>query len=311
MLTFKSILCPVDFSDQSQHALRWAIGLAARHQSRLTVMSVVDPLLAEAAKARLGLDLVKTETEPALRALVNDTLPKDAAWAPQPAYEVPVGEASNAILEAAARHHADLIVMGTHGMSGFRKWLIGSTTERVLRRVNTPLLAVPLSTIHPVHFDRSGARFDFTRILMGTDFSAASAAALEWAADLARQEGVPLILFHAVPPVEVPSQWRSEVIEVDEERAHEARMWLEAMASRLGNAPTCEIVVAIGPPADKIAAIAEERRAGLIVVGLKGQRDPDSSGPGSIAYRVLCLGHVPVLVVPPHAEAGNVPSVGS
>ena len=63
----RSILSPVDFSEQSRHALRWAAALAARFGSRLTVVSVVDPLLAEAARVRLGQDLAKQETEPALR----------------------------------------------------------------------------------------------------------------------------------------------------------------------------------------------------------------------------------------------------
>ena len=69
----RSILSPVDFSEHSRHALRWAGAFAARFQSRLTVISVVDPLLAEAARIRLGLDLAKAETEPALREFVAAT----------------------------------------------------------------------------------------------------------------------------------------------------------------------------------------------------------------------------------------------
>ena len=66
----RSILYPVDFSEQSRHALRWAAAFAARFGSRLTVVSVVDPLLAEAARVRLGQDLATEETEPALREFV-------------------------------------------------------------------------------------------------------------------------------------------------------------------------------------------------------------------------------------------------
>ena len=69
----RSILCPVDFSEQSRQALRLAGLFAGRFQSRLVVLSVVDPLLAEAAKARLKLDLVKKETRPALAAFVKET----------------------------------------------------------------------------------------------------------------------------------------------------------------------------------------------------------------------------------------------
>jgi len=69
----RSILSPVDFSEQSRHALRWAAAFAARFGSRLTVVSVVDPLLAEAARVRLGQDLATEETEPALREFVAST----------------------------------------------------------------------------------------------------------------------------------------------------------------------------------------------------------------------------------------------
>ncbi|HLG55578.1 MAG TPA: universal stress protein [Vicinamibacterales bacterium] len=63
MLMLRSVLCPVDFSDQSLHALRWAVALAAQNQSRLIVLTAIEPLLAEAARARLGLDLAKADTQ--------------------------------------------------------------------------------------------------------------------------------------------------------------------------------------------------------------------------------------------------------
>jgi nucleotide-binding universal stress UspA family protein len=63
-MSARSILSAVDFSEQSRHALHWAGSFAERLQSRLAVINVIDPLLAEAARIRLGLDLA-TETEPA------------------------------------------------------------------------------------------------------------------------------------------------------------------------------------------------------------------------------------------------------
>ena len=70
-MTLRGILCPVDFSEPSRHALRWAGALAARHRSRLLVLNVVDPLLADAARMRFGLDLAKAEIEPELREFVG------------------------------------------------------------------------------------------------------------------------------------------------------------------------------------------------------------------------------------------------
>ena len=143
MVALRSILCPIDFSEQSRHALQWAEALARRTKGRLTVLSAVDPLLAEAARVRFGLDLARAETEPALRQFVAATWSDDLARATNANFDVRVGHSADVILETAARERTDLIVMGTHGLGGVRKWLLGSTTERVLRRTHTPVLAVP------------------------------------------------------------------------------------------------------------------------------------------------------------------------
>ena len=307
MLTLRSILCPVDFSDQSQQALRWAVALAAQHQSRLTVLTAVDPLLAQAAKARFSLDLPAAETEPALREFVRAALPATVSWAPETGIDVRVGDASEVILEAADREHADLIAMGTQGLGGFSKLLLGSTTERVLRRTHTPLLAVPLVDAQMVVLDTSGPRFNMTTILMATDFSEASADAAQWAADLAQQMAVPLVFAHVVTPADVPPQSRSYVAEVDDERVTRARIRLEELSAQLSGTLACETVVSVGRPADSIASIAQEWRAGLIVVGLTGHHGVLAPRPGSIAYRVLCVAHIPVLVVPPHARSQTTP----
>jgi nucleotide-binding universal stress UspA family protein len=305
MPTLDSILCPIDFSEPSQLALRVAIALAARYRSRLTVLAAVDPLLAEAAKVKLGLNLARTETEPALGEFVKGTLPADAPWAPAIALEVRVGDADDAIVAAAAREAAHLVVMGTHGFGGFRKMLLGSTTERVLRRTRTPILAVPPLAVSKVVIEPSGARFEPGPILVGTDFSASSTAAVRWGWDLAQDFAVPLLLMHVVDPVRVLERWQPFVEEFDESRVAEARAKLTRLAADAPARCTCETVVALGRPADTIASTAEERAAGLIVVGLAGDQGRLAPRPGSIAYRVLCLSKVPVLVVPPQGSASQ------
>ncbi len=303
MLTLRSILCPVDFSDQSKVALRWAVALAARHQSRLHVLTAVEPLLAQAAKTRLSLDLPKTEMEPALREFVKNALPPTPAWAPTTNLHVTVGEAAEVILETADRERADLIVMGTHGLGGFQKLLLGSTTERVLRRTRIPLLAVP--TVEPpvkpvLELETDGPRFATKTIVMATDFSEASADAVHWAADIAQRIQVKIVLTHVVTPVTVPAEWRSFIDEVRDEQAVRAR--LEEVAAALPGTIPHEVVVSVGRPADSIASLAEEREAGLIVMGLFGHQGAFAPRPGSIAYRVVCLAHVPVLVVAPRSH---------
>jgi nucleotide-binding universal stress UspA family protein len=296
MLRLDSIVCSVDFSEQSGQALRWAAALASGHDARLTVVTAVEPLLANAAKVRLGVDLVRTETEPALREFVEGVLPR--AGGEGPALVARAGEPDDVILDTAARADADLIVMGTQGLGGIRKLLLGSTAERVLRRTRVAVLAVPHGAAGPLARGSEGARLGLERILSATDFSPTSVAALEWAAALADAARVPLLVAHVVAPVAVAPQWRPYVEQADEERVAAARAELDKLLARLPAGPARETAVALGRPADEIASMAERRQAGLVVMGLTGGRDAESTRPGSIAYRVLTLSRVPVLVVP-------------
>jgi nucleotide-binding universal stress UspA family protein len=195
----RSIVSPVDFSEPSRLALRWATAFAARFGSRLTVVSVVDPLLEEAARVRLGQDLAKQEIEPALREFVASTSPTGTSAPAQTVFRTAIGDAVSSILEMAEAENADLIVMGTQGLGGIRKWLLGSTTERVLRRTKIPVLAMPLAN------DSQGAPDAglVSHVLAATDFSDASIAAAKLAADLAGVFSAKLTLTHIVEPLTV------------------------------------------------------------------------------------------------------------
>jgi len=288
-----SILAPVDFSEQSRLALRWAAAFAARFSARLTIVSVVDPVLAEAARIRTGRDVLRTETEAALREFAA------ATWGDrgpdQTAFGTAVGDAASTILELAAAHDAGLIVMGTQGLGGFSKWLLGSTTERVLRKTGVPVLAVPLTDeSHPpaVAADRISA------VVAATDFSDASVEGMKVAARLAREFGAAMTAVHVVVPLAVPAQWQTLVDNAAQVRVDSARTRLRALAQVMCAEHPCEDVVALGRPAEAIAAIAGDRHAQLIVMGLGSARGSLAAAPGSIAYRVLRISPIPVLVVP-------------
>ena len=298
MVRFRSILCPVDFSDPSQHALRWAVALAARYGSRLVVLNAVDPLLAEAAKARVGLDLAKQEVEPALREFVRATLPDKAPWLPPVHFSVRAGDPPEVILEAAGREVGPLIVMGTQGLGGFRKLLLGSTTERVLRRTHGPVLAVPPLATESVALEASGARVALRKLMIASDFSDAAVAAIRLATDVANEFEVPILVAHVVEPLKVAPQWQTYVDETAKARIEDARAQLERWTNHWCGAQACEMVVSVGSPADSLASMAEEARVGLIVLGLAAEQGLMAPRPGSIAYRVLCLAKVPVLVTP-------------
>jgi nucleotide-binding universal stress UspA family protein len=297
-LTFRSILAAVDFSEQSRHALRWAVAFSARFGGRLTVVTAVEPLLAHAARSRFGIDLAK-ETAASLRAFVAATVPPTLAWAPSTEVKTSVGAAADVILSMAHAEAADLIVLGTHGLGGFRKLLLGSTTDRVLRRVDIPMLAVPLVGVEGVTLDAQGPRFADETIMAATDFSAPGNQAVECAARLASASHAPLVLAHVVTPVTVPLQWNAYVEGLEEGAMAQAQTRLKETALALSHTTPPRVVVTVDRPADGIADIAQEQHAGLIVLGKVGSSEEPGPRPGSIAYRVLCLSSAAVLVVPP------------
>jgi nucleotide-binding universal stress UspA family protein len=160
-------------------------------------------------------------------------------------------------------------------------------------------LAVPPLKNQAVVFDKNGARLDLKGVLVGIDFSEMSAAAVGWGADVAEQFTVPVILSHVVTPIAVPSRWQSYVVDMEEERVRCAETRLKTLSTTMNKGVSCDTVVSIGRPDESLAAIAQERDMGLIVVGLIGEEATRTARPGSTAYRLLCLAHVPVLVVPP------------
>jgi nucleotide-binding universal stress UspA family protein len=292
-VTLRSILTAVDFSEQSREALRCAGAFATRFQARLTVVSVVDPLLAEAARIRLGRDLRKTETEPALREFVAATWADSANRSAQTFLRVAVGDPASAILETATAESADLIVMGTQGLGGFRKWLLGSTTERLLRRTHLPVLAVPPSSGSHGTISRGS----ISRLVAATDFSKPSVAAAKMAAQLTEEFSAQLTIVHVVEPLAVPTQWLSLVEESDEMRVGKARAELKRLVEQSCGSQKCEDVVMLGRAADAIGSIAGDRRAEMIVMGLASDGGAFAPRPGTIAYRVLSSTMIPVLVV--------------
>lgn len=209
-------------------------------------------------------------------------------------FTTPVGDPAATILGTATTAGADLIVMGTRGLGGLQKWLLGSTTERVLRRTRVPVLAVPLA--NESHAAPEAGMV--SRILAATDFSESSVVAAKTAAQLARVFSATLTLSHIVEPVTVPTQWQPLVDESGETRVADARARLQSMAAEIADPGKGDTVLATGRPEELIGSLAEERGAHMIVMGLASDQGPFSPRPGSIAYRVLCSTTIPVLVVP-------------
>ena len=194
-----TIVCAVDFSDHSKVALDWACAWARHFGARLMVVTVVEPLLVNAAAATYDMDLVREEVLPELRQFVGTTDAAVRARRMSPEYVVLVGEPAAEIVALAQRERAQLIVMATHGLSGYRKMLVGSTTEKVLRQVTVPVLIAPPSDqgLPAPHSLTTG----FGHVLVPVDFKDESSRDLRAGAAIARTLGVRLVMLHVVAPI--------------------------------------------------------------------------------------------------------------
>lgn len=140
---FKNILVPVDFSPRAQKALAFGAALARQFGARLTALHVVEIPFVGSGVGEMELilpletNLRGTATEQLARLVleqvtgqvVTDTVVRTG----QPWFE---------IADAARQMRADLIVVGTHGYTGLKHVLLGSTAERVVRHASCPVLVV-------------------------------------------------------------------------------------------------------------------------------------------------------------------------
>jgi nucleotide-binding universal stress UspA family protein len=296
MIPFRSILCPVDFSEHSAIALRYAVALAGISGAPLTVAWVTDPLLAQAAAVYV-LDPKGEQARADLREFASEALPQNARWLAEPRLVVTVGTPDREILKIARKQHADLIVMGTHGLSGYQKVFFGSTTERVLRQTTVPVLAVPvtgkmlpLNDVKPI--------LDLGTVIIAVDLGQDSNALADCGVRLARWLNARTLLVHVVSSRGAPARWRPAVEAQLESELRAAEQEISRLTGEPG-AEMDETLVLPGRPADEIAGLAGTRHAGLIVMGLTSGARRRTARPGSIAYRILLLTPTPVLVVPP------------
>lgn len=296
MAPFTSILCAVDFSEHSRHAVRAAAALAARRAAPLRLVHVVDLLLAEAAATAYDETQLRTTVEAELRTFAAAECAL-AVPRVEPAIEVRIGRPDREILQAAEEHGADLVVLGTHGLGGFRKLFFGSVTEHVLRKAMTPVLAVPIDERHRTTPVTRAPR----AVLAAIDLDETALPMALAARQIATSLDAPLTLVHVVPPLYATGAWTTAFDQERPERLEQARASLGHIAQVLDPLRPPAVMVGSGTPAEEIAAIAASMPDLLIVVGLGGGWMLHR--PGSTAYRVLCLATVPVLGLPPEAVA--------
>ena len=201
---------------------------------------------------------------------------------------------------------ADLIVMGTHGRSGFERLMLGSVTERVLRKARRPVLTVPAGSPEAVDTGRGA----FDRILCAVDFSECSMAALAYAGSLAEESRARLAALHVIelappaydplvgPPIDLPG-YRQACETAGRERLR------NVIPMALRTSTSIEEIIVCGKPHHEILRVADEWRSDLIVLGVHGRNVVDRLLFGSTVEPVVRRARCPVLTVRPVAPAAS------
>jgi universal stress protein A len=295
MAFLPSVLCPIDFSDSSRGALRYSAAIAGHFGARLTLLAVNDPLLQEADEIAGEAQLTE-DTKRDLREFFNQTFGARPHGVADLQIEVKIGKPAPEILHTSREKSCNLIVMSSHGLSGFRKLFFGSTTERVLRETTVPVLVTPGTDAG--YDSLEDIRQVVRRVMAPVDLSDATPHQLRIARAVAEALEVPLLVLHIVEPVRLTASAVPRLSKVETERRYRAEQNLKAAVEDMPPRIKAEALLAYGEPAEEIAKVASDREAGLVVMGLHSS---PVLGPrmGSVTYRVLCLAHRLVLAIPP------------
>ena len=296
---FARILVATDFSAPSDAALAHARRLAERTGAGLHVLHVVDNLF---MRAVLG-DPRDYETA-ALRQM-QDRVPAGAGATPAILTVERSDEPADEITSYARTHGIDLIVMGTHGRGRMAHLLLGSVAEKVARTAPCPVLTMREAAPAP---GKEGLR-----ILVPTDFSACSDAALGCAKRLAARLRGSIRLMHVMEHSAVGTSLGSEMFipeppEIRAERVANARIQLSRRIladSRSRVKVTSDVV--FGPSGATIAAYAGDNGFDLIIMGTRGRTGLAHLLMGSVAESVIRTAPCPVLTVK-SSTAARVPA---
>lgn len=310
MTRINRILVGVDFSPEAEVALSHALQLAKRTGATLTLAHVVplpadltadssyDPLF---RAPTLAVELVARQRDDAqglLAEVANQCRARGVDCEALLIDDTP----SDGLARGAGEAHADLIVVGSHGRTGLRRFLLGSVAERTVRLSERSTLVA-----------RGAATSDrgYQRILVGCDFSPYTDVALRGALALAAA-GARVEVAHCwqtpVMPAGMPVGPMRDDLERDVARAGSqllARHGAAAAGAHLAFVPV------EGAPAEGLRARAEETGAQLIVVGSHGRRGVRRWLLGSVAEAVVRHAPCSVLVAHDETRAGKTATIAA
>jgi nucleotide-binding universal stress UspA family protein len=305
MVQIRRILCPIDFSDTSRRALDHALALGRWYGAGVSVLHVhqlSSPVYAApymGPEAQRPILLTDGERQEMLTTLESYVAADRATSGIS--IDISLDEStdvSEAILSHAVSTRADLMTLGTHGRTGFRRLVMGSVTEKVIRQAGCPVLTVPPHAPDAV----PRALVSIERILCAVDFSSSSIRALEYAASLSEQAKAKLTVLHVVElPPDLSEPGTPALVDYRLKCYEWARQQL-LEAIRTFVPPGCDAseLLLIGSAYREILRVSGELTADLIVIGVQGRGMIDRLFFGSTTNHVIRQATCPVLTLRGH-----------
>lgn len=288
MRVFKKILCPLDFSEYSTLALRYAVAMAQENDASLAVCHSIPDL--SPAMSYLEGNYIQTVDEMLisnstmkLDQFVGDVVPENLRILKT----IERGDPCDAILKNARETGADLIIMGTHGHSGYERYFVGSVTNKVLHKSAVPVLVVCHQSHHFIR-ENASRPVEIKKILCALDFEPNSQEIANLALSMARMHQSEINFFHAMPKSKSngrSEQKESTIVKLKEFVDPAKEDWCSV---RFQASP--------GLPAEEILKIIQEDQIDLLVLGHHSKKPIEELFLGSVAKRVITDSLCPVLV---------------
>jgi nucleotide-binding universal stress UspA family protein len=302
--TFRRILIATDFSEASRRTVAHAVVLARMYGSELLLVHALMPNTKRPTPLPPVLrefDTERAKADRELRHLAEETHLESYPHR-RIVEEGVVWEALNTVI---GREDVDLLVLGDHGSSGWKRLILGSVAEEVLRLAGCPTLTVGPHVPTP-----SAGPSAFRTILYVTDFGPASNRALGYALSLAEESQAKLVLLHMMEPASVldigPTAYGPGDYAAKEVVDWRAKAQEESLRKLKGLLPA-DLKLACEPQyvaeraflPDGILAVAAGHSAELIVTGVNRGHSPRlaSHMPGDFIHEVICRANCPVLTL--------------
>jgi nucleotide-binding universal stress UspA family protein len=292
---FKNVLVPLDFSSVSLDMLRLVRTLLVDSGAELHLLHIAEEesefAFHTSADLVVFFEQIEVKRDRWLREIAEEL--DDEGF--QVHVALRKGVASDCILAYAHDHGVDLIALSTVGINPVMRVLVGSTTKRVLRDAKVPVLTAAALALPPEDFA-------VRRVLVTTDFSEASDAAVEVAVRVAQTWGATVRLLHVIklpsyipvlpgePPLEIPPH------AVDAIREH-SEAQIRGLVERIGDDRVTYDVITASEHAAAIGAYAQANAADLVIMGRVGRNVMQSLFFGRTTETVVKTSPRPVLVV--------------